>query len=235
MIANFSKLVALYVAPILGLTSFILSLLAYLAPSLILAGGVSLASIVPANTASSSTPNGPSVFVGLLGSCARSSNEASLVCTTPSFNQDYDLSVLPKEAPAFLASPITATPVFELLALIFSSTFLIVFTLMCFREKLGGRISDYLGRPAVSRFAAWTGVLGFMIGITSYFVIRMWFGRAIDDFNQDLSLLGKAAPELQASVGNGFTMIWVAYAFGAVPLICALMKLHGASAPPSKV
>lgn len=43
------------------------------------------------------------------------------------------------------------------------------------------------------------------IGITSFLINRMWFGKAVDDFNLDIVLLGANGPKLEASIGNGFT------------------------------
>jgi hypothetical protein len=79
----------------------------------------------------------------------------------------------------------------------------------------------------------------------------MWFGKAVDDFNIQIAQMGKSGPQIQASLSNGFTstssiqratryvltimtVLWVAYAFGAVPLMCVLMKLHHASIPEGK-
>ena len=72
----------------------------------------------------------------------------------------------------------------------------------------------------------------------------MWFGKAIDDFNAGIESQGADGPQLVASVGNGFTsestypfhgkpfahnhrpVVYVAYSFLAVPLVCSLAKLH---------
>ena len=76
----------------------------------------------------------------------------------------------------------------------------------------------------------------------------MWFGKAIQDFNDDVSKIGQDAPQLHASTSNGFiserptltvlylrlnvgTVIWVAYAFYAVPLVCSLAKMHVSAGP----
>jgi len=75
----------------------------------------------------------------------------------------------------------------------------------------------------------------------------MWFGKAVQDFNRSVSSQGNDGPELIASDGNAFTsesqvflsghplvhmllffnvVVWVAYAFYAVPVICSLAKLN---------
>lgn len=71
----------------------------------------------------------------------------------------------------------------------------------------------------------------------------MWFTKAVDDFNDDIKKNGSSAPQLIASTSNGFistsaltglivtmltlyTVVWVGFAFYAVPLVSALSKLH---------
>lgn len=72
MIAGLSKAVTLYLTPLLALTAIILSILAFLAPTLILHDQVSLLSVVPSNAlfqqnAASTSVDGPTVFIGVLG------------------------------------------------------------------------------------------------------------------------------------------------------------------------
>jgi len=54
----------------------------------------------------------------------------------------------------------------------------------------------------------------------------MWFGKAVEDFNTTIQEGGNNGPHLIAQLSNGFTMVWVAYAFYAVPVVCALARLH---------
>lgn len=71
----------------------------------------------------------------------------------------------------------------------------------------------------------------------------MWFEKAIDDFNKSIIAEGKSGAELIAAAGNGFTsehyldflaarsqhsplVVWIAYAFYAVPLIASLAKIN---------
>jgi len=110
-------------------------------------------------------------------------------------------------------------------AISFSVVFFISFTLISFRHKLGG-LSATLEKPLVQRLSAWVGFFGFIIGITSFLVVRMWFGKAVEDFNASIEAQGQQGPQLVASTGNGFTMVWVAYAFYAVPVIVSLSKLN---------
>ena len=71
MIAGLSKAVTLYLAPLLALTAMILSLFAFLAPTLLLHDQVSLLVVSPSTTLSQPGPSrsvdGPSVFLGMLG------------------------------------------------------------------------------------------------------------------------------------------------------------------------
>lgn len=70
----------------------------------------------------------------------------------------------------------------------------------------------------------------------------MWFGKAVQDFNDFIVAQGHNGPNLVANLGNGFTskfafydigcdfnvvpVVWVAYAFYAVPLVISLAKLN---------
>lgn len=88
---------------------------------------------------------------------------------------------------------------------------------------MSGGLAATLGKPIVIRLAAWVGVFGFMIGtqpryygsncltdvyipgITAVLVVRMWFEKAVEDFNKSIISQGKNGPELVASTANGFT------------------------------
>jgi len=130
------------------------------------------------------------------------------------------------------------------------------------RANLPAKLSAMLDRPAIHRASAWLGLLGFMTGtsprflgdlvrgsnhvsgLTSFLIIRMWFGKAVEDFNNAIVKGGTNAPQLIAQISNGFTsasffrlaqsyhpshtlsVVWVGYAFYAVPVICVLARLH---------
>lgn len=229
MIAALAKAITLYLAPLLALTAIVLSLLAFLAPAVLLHDKVALLTVTPSQAGATSQPvDGPSLFLGVLGSCARSSNAAADVnCTTPSISPIYDSSLLPTQAPQLLlTAPPASTPVFIAIAISFSILFFFIFTLTSFRHKLGEKMSAALERPFIHRAAGWIGFLGFFIGITSFLIARMWFGKAADDFNRSIELMGSKGPQLVANLGNSFTMVWVAYAFYAVPLIVAMSKMN---------
>lgn len=77
--------------------------------------------------------------------------------------------------------------------------------MVSFRHKMGGKLSAKLDSPTVQRFTAWIGVFGFMIGLSAFLIVRMWFEKAIDDFNKSIVAQGDNGPELIAAAGNGFT------------------------------
>ena len=77
----------------------------------------------------------------------------------------------------------------------------------------------------------------------------MWFGKAVEDFNTGIAEAGSGGPQLIASTTNGFvsewiplqmyhnrhddlqchSVVWVGFAFYAVPVVCSLAKLHVAA------
>ena len=169
-----------------------------------------------------------------------------------------DLSSLPPSAPSLLLSaPPLSTPVFLGIALALSIVFFITFTLVSFRHKMGEKTTAVLDKPIVQSVSAWLGVFGFLVGkerssrflrsrahllrgIVSFLILRMWFGKAADDFNQSIVLEGSAGPQLSATVGNAFTstsfligvgdrclyrdtpVVWVAYTFYGVPVVISM-------------
>jgi len=230
MISGLSKAITLYLAPLLALTAIILSLFAYLAPTLLLHDQVALLTVIPSTalvqTNASQGVDGPSVFLGVLGSCTKSSNSASVNCTVPSVSPEYELSVLPQNASNLLSAPTASTPVFIAIAISFSILFFLSFTLISLRHKMPPKAEALLAKPMLQRLSAWVGFFGFLIGLTSFLIIRMWFGKSVDDFNSSIASQGPQGPKLIAATGNGFTMVWVAYAFYAIPVITSLTKLN---------
>lgn len=110
MIGGISKTITLYLAPVLALTATILSLLAYLAPTLTLHSQVALLVVSPSTELTQSGPSqsvdGPSVFLGVLGTpsfracyhinlmlnpgaCTRPKNDDPLNCTLPAFSSTF--------------------------------------------------------------------------------------------------------------------------------------------------
>ncbi|KLO20286.1 hypothetical protein SCHPADRAFT_864278 [Schizopora paradoxa] len=234
MIAGLSKAVTLYLAPLLSLTALLLSLFAFISPVLVFSNQVSLLSVTPSTSLTqpggSSKVDGPTVRLGALGSCSRPNNDSPLNCTSAVLNPVYDLSVLPNNAPNLLLSaPTSATPAFIAISLVLSTFFVLLFSLLSFRSKLPGKMGAVFDKPAIHSGVAWFGVFGFMTGLTSFLILRIWFGKSVDDFNIALLQSGSDAPDLVASVGSGFTLAWVAYAFLAVPIVASLAKLHVAA------
>ncbi|PCH33609.1 hypothetical protein WOLCODRAFT_93827 [Wolfiporia cocos MD-104 SS10] len=229
MIAGLSRAINTLLAPLLALTAFLLLLFAYLAPTLMLSTQVALLTVSPSTalTSSNSTKSvdGPSVFLGALGSCSRPNAETTVTCTAPTVSPIYNLSVLPSSAPDLLNAPTATTPAFIALSLALTVLFLFMYTFTAHRAVLG-RAGVPFERPGVQRATAWIGLLGFLIGITSFLILFMWFTKSVDDFNEDIVKLGSGAPSLIAATSNGFVMVWVGYAFYAVPLVSSLAKLH---------
>jgi hypothetical protein len=230
MIAGLSKAVTLYLAPLLSLTAILLSLFAFLAPVLMLNDRVSLFTVSPSTALTQlngASVDGPSIFFGALGSCSRPDNAGSINCTAASLSPTYDLSVLSSNALQLtLSAPPPSSPAFIAVALAFSILFFITFTLISLRHKMGGKFAATMERPAFQRFSAWIGFFGFFVGLTAFVILRMLMGKTVDDFNNTIVSMGSSGPQLVASNGNGFTMIWVAYAFYAVPVIASMAKLN---------
>lgn len=87
MIANLSKAATLYLAPVLSLTSLILVLFAYTAPTILLHSRVALLVVSPslhlADPSSSQDVDGPTLFLGALGnsySLLSKPTKSSLFC-----------------------------------------------------------------------------------------------------------------------------------------------------------
>lgn len=50
-----------------------------------------------------------------------------------------------------------------------------------------------------------------LLGLTSFLIIRMWFGKAVEDFNNAVEQQGDKAPQLIAEVSNGFISEFICY------------------------
>ncbi|TCD71481.1 hypothetical protein EIP91_008861 [Steccherinum ochraceum] len=221
MIAGFSKFINQYLAPLLSLTSLVLVVFVFLSPVSMLNTQVSLLTVRPTGDNS----DGPSIFLGPLGSCERPSNDAGVNCTQPNANPKYDTSFLPGNAPDLLSAPIAATPVFIAISIAFTIAFFFMFTFTAFRHRMG-KFGALFEKPDVQRASAWVGLFGFMTGLICFLITRVWFGKAVEDFNKTIISGGTNSPQLVADTSNGFIMVWVAYAFYAVPLVSSMAKLH---------
>ncbi|KIJ68410.1 hypothetical protein HYDPIDRAFT_106606 [Hydnomerulius pinastri MD-312] len=230
MIADLSKATTLYFTPLLMLASLFLILFAYLAPAVMLHSQVALLTVTPSSAltqpGSNQAVDGPSMLVGVLGSCSKSNNAAGLTCTTPSISPLYNTSVFTPNTPSsVLAAPPTAAPAFLAVALAFTFIFFVMYTAISFRHLMG-KAGNVWEKPMVQRASAWIGIFAFLVGLASFLIIRMYFGKAADDFNQSIQGQGTNGPQLIANTSNAFTMIWVGYAFFAVPVVVSLAKLH---------
>jgi len=230
MLNGISRFAVLYLAPLLMLTALFLSLLAFLAPSVVLHDHVALLTVLPSTALTNpeaKAGDGPSLFMGALGSCSRRNNAGSVSCTITSISPEYDTSVLPGNiSNDILSAPPATAPGFIAVAIAASFIFFVAYALISFSDKLGERFAVQLERPIVQRVTAMIGVFGFIIGLATFVIVRMWFEKTIDDFNKSIISQGKNAPELVAAAGNGFTMVWVAYAFYAIPVIASLTKIN---------
>lgn len=140
-----------------------------------------------------------------------------------------DLSDFPSGLPNLLTAPPATAPGFIAVSLAFMTLFVVIFIMISFRAKLGGKLGPMLEKPFINRAVAWLGFFGFIIGtstccpifmvcrrtltsgitgFTAFLVLRMFFGKAADDFNAGLETLGDASPSLAAVIGNGFTSMY---------------------------
>ncbi|KAG1864166.1 hypothetical protein DFJ58DRAFT_772911 [Suillus subalutaceus] len=226
MLADISKGTILYFTPVLMLTALLLSLFSYLAPTVMLHGQVALLTVTPSSAltqpGSTKAVDGPSIFFGPLGSCSRPNNEAGLTCMPSSISPIYNTSVFTSNTPSsVISAPPEGAPAFIAISLVFSVIFFVMFTAISFRHLMG-KAGAIWEKPMVQRVSAWIGIFASRI----YSHHFMWFGKAADDFNQSIQGQGSNGPQLIATIGNAFTMIWVAYAFFAIPVVVSLAKFH---------
>ncbi|KAF7324879.1 hypothetical protein MKEN_00530000 [Mycena kentingensis (nom. inval.)] len=239
MLAGLSKAISLYLAPLLALAAVFLSLFAYLAPAGLLhtTALLNVRSTPGGQNASSSTAM--FVYLGTLGSCVKPDQESPIQCTKLSSTPNYDLRLLPASSPKLiLSAPTRGTPETLAIGISFSILFFISFTLISFRHKLpaGGRLGEILDKPVFQRISAWLGIAGFLLGIASSLVLRLWFGKSASDFNQTVALQAvDFQPLLVASLGNVFTLMYVGYAFYAVPVVISLSKMNLPTKPQVQV
>ncbi|KAH8102616.1 hypothetical protein BXZ70DRAFT_929237 [Cristinia sonorae] len=229
MIIGLAKWISQFLAPVLSLASLIVLSIVYFAPVGVLHTGVSLLIVKPTGDA-----DGPTVFVGALGSCGRPDNVSAVNCTQLNVQPTYNISVLPSGTPDLLTAPVASTPIFIGVSLVFTLIFFFMFTFLSLRHKMGKAASNArFESPGIQHATSWIGLIGFLMGSTSFLVTRMWFGKTVEDFNKIIARDGSSAPQIVADIGNGFTMAWIAYALFAVPLVSSMTKLQ-ATAPKKK-
>jgi len=249
MISNISKL-AIQLTPLLAVLSTFMILFTYLAPVPILLGSIPLISIGPATPqtsteavnirsfvlesrrlpraaalkvvarADAAKESGATLLFGLLGSCT-TQDGAAAKCTAATLNGTYDISSLPSTVP-FVSAPPQTSPHWMLISIIFLVLFLFLTTFPLI-PNLPPSISNFLGKPFWRRAVAWIGFLGWMVGMTTAIVLRVSFGNDVDRFNTMAASTGVA---LNAAIGNGFNLLWIAYALATPALFCSLFRLH---------
>ncbi|KAJ7225480.1 hypothetical protein GGX14DRAFT_639101 [Mycena pura] len=216
----------------------IVFLLTYVAPVLHYHTHVALVNVTPStvlarnvNYNPSAQVDGPSVFLGLLGSCYRAANHAPVECTTRSaLNPFYDVHVLPTFG--HLLVPIQAVAVVTAVGITALGLFTIFLTAMSTRSYLG--MADMLDATWFHHLTTWMGFMGFILAATSWLITRLWLGKAVTDFNLTIEDLGSAAPQLMASIGQASTLFWVVFALYLGPVWYALAHLNRkVSAPPA--
>jgi hypothetical protein len=78
-----------------------------------------------------------------------------------------------------------------------------------------------LVNPRFRHFPLAIGFIGVGFGIITMFILRLFYGKSVDDFNMTLAK-GTEGPQLIANVGHAFTLAWVAYALQVIPIITLL-------------
>ncbi|KAG6813264.1 hypothetical protein H0H92_012678 [Tricholoma furcatifolium] len=70
-----------------------------------------------------------------------------------------------------------------------------------------GKLGTLFQKPLLQNVSAWIGFIGFFIGLTAFLTVRMWFGKAVQDFNYTIAMQEQQGAQLVAAIGNGFTII----------------------------
>jgi len=218
-VPNFWQSVAFYVAPLFGLAGIVLSLVALLAPTLFLHNGVSFISIQPAFKA-----DGPNLFMGLLGSCTRRSHNSTMLCTPAGVRPTYDFTFIPAGPVNFFPAPATSW-VFVAISIALMTIFFAIFTSITFSHRMGGKINAMVSKPTVQRNTSYIGLTGLMLGMTLISILRIYYGKAVDDFNTSFVPVGDSGL-FSASIGNGFYMFVLAYIFFALSIFCSITKIN---------
>ncbi|KAJ7224096.1 hypothetical protein GGX14DRAFT_350444 [Mycena pura] len=200
---------------LVALTAVLLPVFLLLAPVKV---SVELTMLTVAPTDSS---DGPSLFLGPLGSCSRRTNNVNLNCTrvAASLVPHYDQTALPDNA-RLLFPPHAAVTWFLIfgLALSFVFSFTVMFQVVSFRRMFV---------PTFVRWSPWFGGGSLILGESGipFLILLQWFDQAVSNFNQDISADGSAGPHLRAKVGHAFPLVWVAYAIQACQLLLSV-ALH---------
>ncbi|KAI6047593.1 hypothetical protein EDC04DRAFT_3336 [Pisolithus marmoratus] len=154
MLADVSKAVTIYLTPNLMLTAVFLTVFAYLAPAAMLRGQVALPMLTPPQ-----------------GLCAQPNNAATLTCAVLSVLSTYNMSVFTSNIPSSVLVPSAMTPAFFAIVLVFPFAFFFMCT-TSFRHLMG-KVGNFWEIPFVQRVSAWIGIGSFVVGLTSFLIIRI--------------------------------------------------------------
>ncbi|KAJ7222124.1 hypothetical protein GGX14DRAFT_662677 [Mycena pura] len=207
-----------------SLTSTLILMLACISPAPVIHTGLALMTVGPPFNA----PNGPSVFLGLLGSCSRPTNGAHVSCTkvtiasTVKLVYDLEDTKLPAQATDLLLDgPNTPTSIVLTLVLLpLSACFCLALIYLAFmKERKRG---DLL---SVTYF----GVVNFIIGVVASLVLYIRVAEAVQIFNNGIHSAG-----LRASVGNSFIMFLVAFETqGVLVFVLRILAPKKEDGPPA--
>jgi len=219
----FLRGIVFYLAPLLYLTVLFLSTFAYLSPAAMLHDQVALLTVTPSAALAQPQPiDGSRLFLGALGSCSKKNNTAQVQCAIPKLHPVYDLSVLPSSAPKLsIPSLVLNTPPFIAFSLGSAFIFFVLYILRAFRYKMG-KAGQLLDKWLMQKLIAWVGVIGFIIGLSSFVSLRRLLGKSVQSFNEAIQNPEYKGPQFVARTANGFIMLWIAYGFYTVALFVTL-------------
>jgi hypothetical protein len=202
---------ALLLAPSVTLIAFIFNLLVLLDP--IYYQDAQFVFLVK----SSSDADGPTLLLGLLGSCSRPNGEGHLDCTGLSFAPTYNATVLPDGPARKLLSPPPSSagaPIFIILSLVSAIVFVIAFLAMA---------RKWCTRPDIKILTGLSGVFTCLCTVFAFLIASLWFQKVAEDFNE---VNGDDAP-LVAATENAITMLWVSIGLDGLAVVLSLTKHVG--------
>ncbi|KAG8985876.1 hypothetical protein FRB93_005602 [Tulasnella sp. JGI-2019a] len=129
------------------------------------------------------------------------------------------LSSLPAGLRAsFVTSPPQTSPQWTVITIVCIFVFAILTAVPLFVTKLAAN-------PAFCRSTAWVGIIGWLTGLVTVIVLHVTFANAAAAFNM---MAANQKSQLVADIGNGFAILWIAFALIVPSLICTLFscKMH---------
>jgi len=169
--------------------------------------------------------DGPSLDLGLLGSCFRQNNTANRICTAYSVvTPRYHIAGLPNTiANKMLTPPPAFISFFIFIVICFIITFAAGYTITAFRQRKGEFVGGW-EKSRIQFYMAWVAAVGFVVGALCFLFVFIWFQKAIEDFNN--IIVSQGGPSLIAAFAHGFIMMLAAYIFYAMILIITLAKWY---------